>query len=46
MVVTELGIVRLVKPLLENNTKVLTQWKVLDSTIYKRRRCYSKEIKG
>ena len=32
-------------PMLENNTKVLTQWKVLDSTICKRRRCYSKEIK-
>ncbi len=31
-------------PMLENNTKVLTQWKVLDSTICKRRRCYSKEI--
>lgn len=31
-------------PMLENNTKVLTQWRVLDSTLYKRRRCYSKEI--
>ncbi|MBO4550168.1 MAG: N-acetyltransferase [Bacteroidaceae bacterium] len=31
-------------PMLENNTKVLTQWKVLDSTICKRRRCFSKEI--
>lgn len=31
-------------PMLENNMKVLTQWKALHPTIYKRRRCFSKEI--
>ena len=31
-------------PMLENNMKVLTQWKALNPTIYKRRRCFSKEI--
>lgn len=31
-------------PMLENNQKVLTQWKALKPTIYKRRRCFSKEI--
>lgn len=31
-------------PMLENNLKVLTQWKALNPTIYKRRRCFSKEI--
>ncbi|MCH5168170.1 MAG: N-acetyltransferase [Prevotellaceae bacterium] len=31
-------------PMLENNMKVLTQWKTLNPTIYKRRRCFSKEI--
>ena len=33
-------------PMLENNMKVLSQWKVLNHTVCKRRRCYSKEIKG
>lgn len=32
-------------PMLEDNMKVLTQWKALNPTIYKRRRCFSKEIK-
>ena len=32
-------------PMLEDNLKVLTQWKALNPTIYKRRRCFSKEIK-
>lgn len=32
-------------PMLEDNMKVLTQWKVFNHTIYKRRRCFSKEIK-
>ncbi|MBQ5936233.1 MAG: N-acetyltransferase [Bacteroidaceae bacterium] len=31
-------------PMLEDNLKVLTQWKALNPTIYKRRRCFSKEI--
>lgn len=31
-------------PMLEDNLKVLTQWKSLNPTIYKRRRCFSKEI--
>ena len=31
-------------PMLEDNQKVLTQWKVLNPTIHKRRRCFSKEI--
>ena len=31
-------------PMLENNSKVLSQWKVLNPIIYKRRRCFSKEI--
>lgn len=31
-------------PMLENNIKVLTQWKPLHPTIYKRRRCFGKEI--
>ena len=31
-------------PMLENNLKVLSQWKALDPTTYKRRRCFSKEI--
>lgn len=31
-------------PMLEDNMKVLTQWKPLKPTIYKRRRCFSKEI--
>jgi hypothetical protein len=32
-------------PMLEDNLKVLTQWKALNPTTYKRRRCFSKEIK-
>lgn len=32
-------------PMLEDNMKVLTQWKALNPTTYKRRRCFSKEIK-
>ena len=32
-------------PMLENNLKVLTQWKALNPITYKRRRCFSKEIK-
>ena len=32
-------------PMLEDNLKVLTQWKALDPITYKRRRCFSKEIK-
>ena len=31
-------------PMLEDNLKVLTQWKSLSPLSYKRRRCYSKEI--
>jgi len=31
-------------PMLEDNMKVLTQWKVFNHKIYKRRRCFSKEI--
>ncbi len=31
-------------PMLEDNLKVLTQWKALDPITYKRRRCFSKEI--
>lgn len=31
-------------PMLEDNLKVLTQWKALNPTIFKRRRCFSKEI--
>ena len=31
-------------PMLESNMKVLSQWKVLDPTFCKRRRCFSKEI--
>lgn len=31
-------------PMLEDNMKVLTQWKALNPTTYKRRRCFSKEI--
>ena len=31
-------------PMLEDNLKVLTQWKALNPTVYKRRRCFSKEI--
>ena len=31
-------------PMLEDNMKVLTQWKALNPTIFKRRRCFSKEI--
>lgn len=31
-------------PMLENNMKVLTQWKEFNHVIYKRRRCFSKEI--
>lgn len=31
-------------PMLEDNMKVLTQWKTLNPTIYKRRRCFHKEI--
>ena len=30
--------------MLEDNLKVLTQWKALNPTTYKRRRCFSKEI--
>ena len=33
-------------PMLEDNQKVLTQWKALKPTIHKRRRCYGKELKG
>ena len=32
-------------PMLESNMKVLSQWKVLDPTFCKRRRCFSKDIK-
>ena len=32
-------------PMLEDNLKVLTQWKALNPTTYKRRRCFSKDIK-
>ncbi len=31
-------------PMLESNTKVLTQWKQLNTSFYKRRRCYGKNI--
>ena len=31
-------------PMLEDNLKVLTQWKALNPTTYKRRRCFTKEI--
>ena len=31
-------------PMLEDNMKVLSQWKALNPTTYKRRRCFSKEI--
>ena len=31
-------------PMLEDNMKVLTQWKVFNHIVYKRRRCFSKEI--
>ena len=31
-------------PMLENNMKVLSQWKALNPTFYKRRRCFTKEI--
>ncbi|MBR5053383.1 MAG: N-acetyltransferase [Bacteroidaceae bacterium] len=31
-------------PMLESNMKVLSQWKVLNPTFCKRRRCFSKEI--
>ena len=33
-------------PMLESNMKVLSQWKALNPTTYKRRRCYGKEIKS
>ena len=33
-------------PMLEDNMKVLTQWKEFDHVIHKRRRCFSKEIKA
>ncbi len=33
-------------PMLEDNLKVLTQWKPFNPTVYKRRRCYGKEIKS
>lgn len=32
-------------PMLEDNMKVLTQWKVFNHTVCKRRRCFSKAIK-
>ncbi|MBQ7527704.1 MAG: N-acetyltransferase [Bacteroidaceae bacterium] len=32
-------------PMLEDNLKVLSQWKTLNPTYYKRRRCFSKNIK-
>lgn len=32
-------------PMLETNTKVLTQWRQLNAHFYKRRRCYGKELK-
>ncbi len=32
-------------PMLENNMKVLTQWKEFNHIVYKRRRCFGKEIK-
>lgn len=32
-------------PMLEDNLKVLTQWREFDHVIHKRRRCFSKEIK-
>ena len=32
-------------PMLEDNIKVLSQWKMLDPMFYKRRRCFSKDIK-
>ena len=32
-------------PMLEDNMKVLTQWKLFNHIIHKRRRCFSKEIK-
>ena len=32
-------------PMLEDNIKVLSQWKMLNPMFYKRRRCFSKEIK-
>lgn len=32
-------------PMLENNMKVLTQWKVFNHVVFKRRRCFSKDIK-
>ena len=31
-------------PMLESNLKVLTQWKVFNHVVHKRRRCFSKEI--
>lgn len=31
-------------PMLEHNMKVLTQWKVFNHVVHKRRRCFSKEI--
>ena len=31
-------------PMLEDNLKVLSQWKGLSPTFYKRRRCFCKEI--
>jgi len=31
-------------PMLENNMKVLTQWKVFNHVVHKRRRCFSKEL--
>ena len=33
-------------PMLEDNMKVLTQWKALNPTTFKRRRCFGKEIKA
>lgn len=33
-------------PMLEDNMKVLTQWKEFDHVVHKRRRCFSKEIKS
>ena len=33
------------KRMLEDNLKVLSQWKTLNPIYYKRRRCFSKNIK-
>lgn len=32
-------------PMLEDNMKVLTQWKAMNPVVYKRRRCFSKQIR-